>query len=98
MAYESDVKRQASLLGDSARYARNERNKINSLVDTANQWWKGKGYEAFVGSYKNINNDVDRFLRSIDSAVENLNRLPSLIDRAERERREEAAKKAAAKK
>ena len=96
MAYESDVRWQANRLSDSARNARNEQNRINSLVDNSTQWWKGKGGEAFVSEFRNIDNDVNRFLRSMDSAVNNLNRLPSLIDRAERERREEAARKAAA--
>jgi uncharacterized protein YukE len=54
----------------------------------ANQWWNGKGGEAFISGYKDIDNDVSRFLRSIDSAVDNLNRLPDRIARAERERRE----------
>jgi hypothetical protein len=33
MAYESDVRHQVNALNDSARNARNERNRINSLVD-----------------------------------------------------------------
>ena len=95
MAFESDVRRQASLLNDSARNARTERGRVNPLVDGAAQWWKGKGAEAFIGEYKSIDSNVNSFLRSIDSAVNNLNRLPSLIARAERERKEEAARKAA---
>ena len=97
MAYETEVRRQAGILSDSARNARNERNLISSLVDSANQWWKGKGGEAFIREYKDIDNDVTRFLRHIDGAVNGLNRLPSLISRAEQERREKAAKEAAKK-
>ena len=85
------------MLNDSARSAKNERNRIGSLVDSANQWWKGKGGEAFTSAYRSIDNDVNRFMMSIDNAVSNMNRLPSLIERAERERREAAEKESAAK-
>jgi uncharacterized protein YukE len=88
MAYENDVRRSRDNLNDSARYASNDRSKVNSLVDGANQWWKGKGGEAFINGYNDIDKDVDRFLKSIAGAVDGLNRLPSLIQRAERERRE----------
>ena len=97
MAYESEVKRQSKKLDDSARSAQNERNRINSLVGGAHQWWKGKGGEAFTNAYNSIDNDVNRFLRRIDDVVSNMNRLPALIERAERERSEEAARKAAEK-
>jgi len=86
MAYESDVRRQARILGDSVQNARSERNKVNSVVDGANQWWKGKGGEAFINEYRSIDKDVGQFLKSMDSAVNNLNRLPALIQRADRER------------
>lgn len=96
MAYERDVRRAASTLGNSARNAQSERRKISTLVDGSNQWWKGKGGEAFIKEYKVIDNDAAKFLRYMDRAIDGLNRLPSLIARAERERREEAARKAEA--
>ena len=95
MAYESDVRRQARQLGDCTQNARSERNKVSSIVDKANQWWKGKGGEAFISEYKSIDSDVGRAIRSLDSAVNNMNRLPALIERADRERREEIARQSA---
>ena len=90
MAFESDVNRQANILNDATRNARNERNRVKSIVDNASQWWKGKGGETFINEFRNADNEADHFLRNIDNAVSNLNRLPSLIQRAERERRERA--------
>jgi len=87
MAYESEVRHQARILSDSAWNAKNERNKVNSEVDNANKWWKGKGGETFINEYKSIDSDVNRILKSIDSAVNNRNRLSALIERAEQERR-----------
>jgi uncharacterized protein YukE len=95
MAYESDVRQQTRILSDCVLNAKNERNKVKSIVDNANQWWKGKGSETFINEYMNIDSDVGRLLKSIDSAVNNMNRLPALIERAERERREEIARQAA---
>ena len=97
MAYESEVRRQANLLGDSVRNARTERNKVNILVSDSRNWWKGKASEAFAGEYARIDNEIAHCLRSMDSAISNLHRLPSLIDRAERERREKAMRLEAAK-
>ena len=88
MAYESETRRHASQLSDAARNARNERNKVNAQINNSRQWWKGKAAEAFTQNYNRIDGEANRFFRSIDNAVNNMNRLPSLIDRAERERRE----------
>ncbi len=96
MAFESDARRQAGLLADAAGRAQREGAKVKSVVDGSNQWWKGKASEAFHSEYRDVDSDMGRLRRSVDSAVNNLNRLPSLIERAERERREEAARKAAA--
>jgi len=95
MSLKNDVTQRSRQLSDAARNARNERTSTNSLVDGSRQWWKGKGADSFISEYKTINGDVDRFLRSIDNAVSNMNRLPALIDRADKERKEEAAKEAA---
>lgn len=95
MAYESDVRHQARSLRDSSRSAKSERSKVASLVNTGNQWWKGKGGEAFLREYKDIDDDVTRFLRYMDDAADGLERLPSLIARADRERREKADREAA---
>jgi len=92
MAYESDVRKQARALSDSVHVAKRERTKVSSTVDTANKWWKGKGSESFIKEYKSIDTDVARMLKSIDNAINNLNRLPALIERAERERKDELAK------
>lgn len=92
----NDVKQRTNSLSTAVRNARNERTNVNSLVDGSRQWWKGKGADAFVNEYKKINSDVDRVFRNIDDALGGLNRLPALIERAERERKEEAAKKEAA--
>ena len=86
MAYEYDVTRQKNILNDAARSARNERKSAGTLVDGANQWWKGTAGETFIREYRGIDQDVEKFLRCVDSAVDNLNRLPALIQRAERER------------
>lgn len=94
MAYESDVRRQAQLLRDSARNAQNQRSKVGSYVDSAHQWWKGKGGEAFVKEYKEVDGDVGRFLNTVNAAADQMSRLPSLIQRAEQERRKAAEKKA----
>lgn len=96
MAYESDVRRQAQLLRDVSRNARNQRNKAGAYVDSANQWWKGKGGEAFVKEYKEVDGEVERFLNAVNAAADQMNRLPSLIQRAEQERRKAAEKKAKA--
>lgn len=95
MAYDSDVRRQARALRDSIQSAKNERNRAASLVASGNQWWKGKGGEAFLREYKDIDDDVTRFLRYMDDAANALERLPSLIARADRERRKDANKETA---
>lgn len=95
MAYDSDVRRQARALRDSIRSAKNERNRAASLVTGGNQWWKGKGGEAFLREYKDIDDDVTRFLRYMDDAANALERLPALIARADRERRKDANKETA---
>lgn len=93
MAYESEVRRRARVLSDSSRNMRNQRNKIRSLVDDVNRWWKGKGGEAFVKEYQDIDGEAVTFMNDIDGAIDGLNRLPALIQRAERERREEEKRK-----
>ena len=92
MAYENDVRRQMRLLDDAVRNAGNERRKVGPFVESTHQWWKGKGGESFIKEYKNIDSDVSRLLRSIENAVNNMNRLSALIERAELERKEEIAK------
>ncbi len=98
MAYESDVRQQARLLRSSIGSAKSEKSRVSSLVSGASRWWKGKGGEAFIREYKDIDGTVDRFLRYMDGAADGLERLPSLIDRADRERREKAEKEAAKRK
>ena len=95
MAYENDVRRQARSIRDSIRSAKRERSRVSSLVSSGSQWWKGKGGEAFIREYKDIDDDVTRFLQYMDYAADGLERLPSLISRAERERREKADREAA---
>ncbi len=96
MAYESEVRRQTRILEDAVRSASRERSRVGSDVDDARRWWKGKGGEAFAEEYRNV---VDReagdFLRRLGNAADRMNSLPSLIQRAERERRMEAERKAA---
>ena len=96
MAYEYEISRQKEILAEASRSARNERRSVSSIVDGANQWWKGNASEAFIREYRGIDREVEKFLRYVDSAIDNLNRLPSLIQRAERERLEEIERKAAA--
>jgi len=98
MSLANDVRRQITSLSTAVKNARNERTSANSMVDGSRQWWKGKGADGFINEYKAINSDVDRFIRSMDNAVTNMNRLPALIDRAEKERKDEIAKEALAKK
>lgn len=76
-----------------SREAARERGKAGSFVDGAGRWWKGKGGEAFIEEYREIDRDAESFLKHLDSAADGLNRLPSLIQRAERERKAAAAKK-----
>ena len=93
MAYENDARRQEKLLNDSAISSRIERNRINPIIDSSIQWWKGKGAEAFIREYKSIDSEVDVILRSMESAARYFNRLPGLIAQAERERNDAKEKK-----
>lgn len=97
MAYESEVRRQAGIIDAVSRDAARKRGQAGSFVDGAGRWWKGKGGKAFIEEYRGIDRDAESFLRHLNSAADGLNRLPSLIQRAERERRAEAERKAAAK-
>lgn len=96
MAYESEVRRQAGIMDAISKDASRERSKARFFVDGAGRWWKGKGGEAFIEEYQGIDREAKSFLKHLNSAVDGLNRLPSLIQRAERERRAEAERKAAA--
>lgn len=96
MAYESEAARQAGIIDAIARNAGWERSKAGSFVDGMGKWWKGKGGEAFREEYRKLDQDAENFLKHLNRAADGLNRLPSLIQRAERERRAEAERKAAA--
>lgn len=96
MAYEYEVQRQARKLSDSARNAQNQRSRSGAYVDSADQWWKGKGGEAFIKEYIEADGDAGRFLNAVNAAADQMNRLPQLIRRAEEERRKAAEKKAKA--
>lgn len=96
MAYESEVRRQTRILEDAVWSAGRERSRVGSDVDDARRWWKGKGGEAFAQEYRSrVDKEADGFLRHLGSAADRMNSLPSLIQRAERERRMEAERKAA---
>ncbi len=96
MAYESEVRRQAGALRDSVWESKSERNRVKAYVDSAHQWWKGKGGEAFAGEYREIDSNAAKFISYMEWAAEGLSRLPALIARAEEERRREAEKAALA--
>lgn len=94
MAYEGEVRRQAGALRDSVRKSQSERNRAMASVDSTHQWWKGKGREAFVEKYREIDSNAAKFIGYMNRAADKLNRLPALIERAEEERRKEAEKAA----
>ena len=91
MAFEHEVRRQAGLLRDAAWNAENQRRQAGSCADSANQWWKGAGGEAFLKAYQDADGDAARLLNSINHAADQLDRLPALIRRAEQERSRAAA-------
>ena len=87
MAYEDEVRQRARLLNEALNNASSERKRVMSQVDGSRQWWKGKGGEAFYSEYTKIDKDVDLLIKNINNAVCNMGRLPSLIERADRERK-----------
>ena len=84
MAYEDEMRRQSRIL------------RAGAYVDSADQWWKGKGGEAFIKEYKEVDGDIGKFLNAVNAAADQMNRLPSLIQKAEQERKRVAEKKAKA--
>ena len=92
MAYEGDVRRVLQTLRSTGSDTRNKQNQVNSIVGQRTQYWKGSASDAFSNEYGGINSDADTILRCIDRACDALGRLPSLIDRAERERKQAAEK------
>lgn len=96
MAYESEAARQAGIIDAISKDAARKRSQTSSFVDDAGKWWKGKGGEAFREEYRKIDKDTENILRHLNKASDGLNRLSSLIRRAESERRAEAERKAAA--
>lgn len=94
MAYEGDVRSQARSIRTLVSSVKSERSRVSSLVSSSGQWWKGKGGEEFRSKHMDIDGDVGRFIQYMDNAAAGLERLPSLILRADQERREKADKKA----
>ncbi|MBR5509739.1 MAG: WXG100 family type VII secretion target [Lachnospiraceae bacterium] len=88
MAYENEVRQQRQLLSQTVGDVKRKRQQMQTVMNDASRWWKGKGGETFIHAYRDIDQDAAQFVRYLERAVDGLERLPSLIARAERERRE----------
>ena len=88
MAYETNIKRQSESLKESAHKAGIERSDTNLIINEAKKWWDGKSGAAFFREYEDLDDDAVRFLRRVESVVKGLERLGSLVERAENERLE----------
>lgn len=88
MAYENEVRQQRQLLLQTVGDVKRKRQQMQAAMNDARGWWKGKGGEAFINAYRNIDQDAAQFVRYMEKAVDELERLSSLIARAERERHE----------
>ncbi len=94
MAYEGEVRRVHQALRSTGAESRNKQNRLQSFVDQRTRYWKGPAADMFSKEYGGIAGDIGKLMRCIDRAGDALRQLPSLIARAEDERRRAAAKEA----